>query len=134
MTIDKIILIASSVIKNSTKVLLLQRGDDSSYPNHWQLPEGKLEEGEILAIALKREIKEEIGGEVSSLKFQTVFYTDLEAKGQQYLAIRAIFKAKLKSNEIKLSHEHKNYRWFSKKEALNLPLLPGIKEVLEKLA
>ncbi|MBI1864067.1 NUDIX domain-containing protein [Candidatus Woesebacteria bacterium] len=133
MTIDKILLIATSVIQNDKKALLLQRGEESSYSNHWQLPEGKLEEGETPNKALKREIKEEIGGEISSLKFQTVFYNDLEAKGLQYLAIRAVFKAKLKSNKIILSKEHKNYGWYSKKEALNLPLLPGTKEILVKL-
>lgn len=133
MIIDKIIQIASSVVKNNKKVLLLQRGENSSYPNYWQLPEGKMEEGETPDSALRREIKEEIGVGIKSSKFQTVFYSNLKAKELQYLAIRMVYKTKLNSNNIKLSQEHKNYGWYSKKEALKLPLLPGIREIVRKL-
>ena len=133
MIIDKIILIASSIIKKNKKVLLLQRGNNGSYPSYWQLPEGKIEEGETPDLALKREIKEEVGFQIRSLKFQKVFYSHLEAKKLQYLAIRIAYEAKINSNNIKLSQEHKNYGWYSKKEALDLLLLPGIKEILKDL-
>ena len=134
MIIDKILLIASSIIEKDKKVLLLQRGNNASYPDHWQLPEGKIEEGETSDLAIKREIKEEIGIRVISLEFQKVFYSTFEAKELQYLGIRAVYKAKLNSNEIMLSQEHKNYGWYSKKEALKLLLIPGIKEILQDLS
>jgi 8-oxo-dGTP diphosphatase len=133
MIIDKIVLMASGIIKKDNKIILLQRGDKSSFPDHWQFPEGKIEEGETPNKALKREMKEEIRCDIGSLKFQTVFYNSLEAKGLHFLAVRSVFSVKLKSTDIKLSEEHKNYGWFTKKEALNLSLLPGIKEILEKL-
>ena len=133
MIIDKILLISSAVVENNKKILLLQRKDNSSYTNHWQLPEGKIEKNETPDLALKREIKEELGVEVKSLKFQRVFYNNLEAKGLRYLAIRIVYKIKLNSNKIILSQEHKNYGWYSKQEALRLLLLPGVKETLQTL-
>ena len=133
MIIDKTLLIASSVIEKDKKVLLLQRNSNGSYPDHWQLPEGKMEESETPDLALKREVKEEIGVEVKSLKFKKVLYSNFEVKGLKYLGIRAVYRAKLSSDKIKLSHEHKNYRWYSKEEALSLTLLPGIKEILREL-
>lgn len=133
MIIDKIIIIASSIIIDKEMVLLLQRGDDSSYPDYWQLPEGKIEEGELSDLALRREVKEEIGVGIKNVKFQGIFYSNIEAKEIKYLAIRAVYSAVLDSNDITLSQEHKNYGWYSKKEALNLLLLPGIEEILENL-
>ena len=52
------------IIKNSQKeILLLLRDDDPgiSYPNHWTLVGGKVEEGETPETAAHREMLEEIG-------------------------------------------------------------------------
>jgi len=69
VVIDKVIVIATSIIKNSKgQILLVQKSKRSSYPGFWQLVEGKLEEGENPAEALKREAKEEIGVSVSQLE------------------------------------------------------------------
>lgn len=132
MIIDKVLVIASAVIKNTEgKILLVQRSNKSSFPSHWQLVEGKLEEGESITGALTREVKEEIGGSVVEMEIKTTFYNALEVKGLKYLAFRVVFFVKLESEAIVLSHEHKAFSWYTKDEALTLPLLPGIKEVLE---
>jgi mutator protein MutT len=134
-TIDKIVSIASAVIKNKEgKVLLLQRSGIASYPDHWQLVEGKLEESERVDSALKREVQEEIGGIVKVMHIDTVFYNELPAKGQYYLAFRVVFDVELESDEVKISEEHKSFAWYTKDEALSLQLLPGVKAVLQKLA
>lgn len=36
-------------------------GQRAGFPGHWQLPQGGIDEGEDLHLALKRELKEEIG-------------------------------------------------------------------------
>ncbi len=134
-TIDKIVSIASAVIKNKEgKVLLLQRSGIASYPDHWQLVEGKLEESEKVDSALKREVQEEIGGIVKVMHINTVFYNELTAKGQNYLAFRVVFDVELESIEVKISEEHKSFAWYTKEEALSLQLLPGVEAVLQKLA
>ena len=62
MIIDKVLIIASAIIRNKQgKVLLLRRSEKSSYPGYWQLVEGKMEQDESPFKSLKREISEEIG-------------------------------------------------------------------------
>lgn len=129
MVIDKTLFIASAIIKNEKdELLLLQRSKESSFGEHWQLPEGKLETGEKPQEALIRELQEEIGVETVSLEFLAVNATPLEAKGAKYLAFRIIFNAKIKTDKIMLSNEHLNYKWVEKTEVKNLDLLPGTLE------
>lgn len=132
LTIDKVVSLASAIIQNKEgKLLLLQRSGVASYPDHWQLVEGKLEESENILEALKREIYEETGTSVSDININTVFHKDLDAKGLRYLAFRIVFKVKIDSEDIELSDEHKAFGWFTKDEALKLSLLPGIEEIIK---
>lgn len=133
MIIDSILVLASAIVKNRRgEVLLLQRSKNHSFPNHWQLTEGKLKNDEAPETALKREIQEEISQTASKLKLESASYIGLTAKGQKYLAFRLAYSVQLFSNDIKLSEEHKNFGWFSKTKALKLKLLPGTKEILQK--
>ena len=135
MNIDKILIIASAVIKNDkNEILLLKRGETKTFQNHFQLPEGKLEENETPLNALHREIKEELGLKIKSTELKTVSQTEIEAKGIKYLAFRLIYQVILNSiSKIKLSEEHSEYGWFSEKDFNNLKLLPGTKEAIEKV-
>lgn len=135
MNIDKILIIASAVIKNKkNEILLLNRKETKTFQNCFQLPEGKLEENETPFNALKREIKEELGAKIKSAELKAISQTELEAKGIKYLAFRLIYKVKLLNiKNIKLSPEHSEYGWFSEKDFNNLKLLPGTKESVEKL-
>lgn len=134
MQIDKVLLLSSSIIKNSDdKILLVQRSHSASFSEHWQLVEGKIEENESPVEAIKREITEEIGVNVKNSEVKSVSYTQLQVKEIKYLAIRVIFEVKVDSNEIILSNEHQAFAWYSITEVLDLPLLPGTKEVIEKM-
>lgn len=127
-----ILYIASAIIKNENdEILLLQRSETSSFSSHWQLPEGKLEEGEKPQEALKRELKEEIGAETEFLELQTVSANYLKVKGNEYLAFRIIFKVIIKKSKIKLSKEHINFRWVKKLDLNKFKLLPGVLEALK---
>jgi len=135
MNIDKVLIIASAVIKNRKKeILLLKRKETKTFQNCFQLPEGKLEENETPSDALRREIKEELGLKIKSTELKTVSQTEIEAKGIKYLAFRLIYQVILNSiSKIKLSEEHSEYGWFSEKDFNNLKLLPGTKEAIEKV-
>ena len=134
MVIDKVLIIASAIIKNDKgELLLLERGETKTFQKHWQLPEGKLEAGENPQEALTRELQEEINAETVSLELLAVNATPLEAKGAKYLAFRIIFDAKIKVDKIKLSDEHLNYKWEKKEDIKNLQLLPGTSEAIESI-
>ena len=55
----------------------------------------------------------------------------LEAKGINYLGVRAIFLVTLESDDITLSHEHSKFGWMTLEELKQLQLLPGTLESVE---
>lgn len=53
------------LLKNGSKVLMGRRPDGKPYAGYWEFPGGKLEPRESVALALQRELKEELGIEIS---------------------------------------------------------------------
>jgi 8-oxo-dGTP diphosphatase len=53
------------LLKNSSDVLMGKRPDGKPYAGYWEFPGGKLEPNESVALALCRELKEELGIEIS---------------------------------------------------------------------
>ncbi len=53
------------LLKNGSNVLMGKRPDGKPYAGYWEFPGGKLEPNESVALALCRELKEELGIEIS---------------------------------------------------------------------
>lgn len=99
-TVSKVILIDS---KN--RVLFLKRSNYvDKYAGDWDLPGGHLKANESLEAGLARETKEE---------------TQLNVRNPTFLLKMDnlhFFYAMYDSGEVKLSHEHTDYKFFSAKE------------------
>ena len=52
------------VLDEGGRVLISRRADDSHQGGLWEFPGGKVEPGESLAMALARELREELGIEI----------------------------------------------------------------------
>ena len=61
----KITEVAAAVIERPGEFLLAQRPEGKPYPGYWEFPGGKIEAGEDARGALVRELREEIGIEVT---------------------------------------------------------------------
>lgn len=135
MLINRIFLFVSAVIRSeSGKILFLRRSEKNKhYKHYWQLPEGKLEPDETPVDAITRELREEINHKVENLRLKSILAIKIKEKGISFLQIKAVFVTQGKPR-IKLSSHHLEYGWFSPEEAeKKLKLVPGTKEVLEKL-
>ena len=55
------ITVIAAIIKDGEKILIGRRAPYEKAPGMWELPGGKLEEGESHKDCLKRELKEELG-------------------------------------------------------------------------
>lgn len=128
----KTVIVTSGILKNSKgQILLLKRSTkNNSYRKHWQLPEGKMEFGESPQDSLIREVKEETSFSISNLKLLDVLSLQMAIRNINYHIVRIIYQARWKGN-IALSPDHDEYNWFTPKEARQLPLTPGTKDVIK---
>lgn len=106
---DKFRLGVHAVILDSAgKILQLK----ATYGNKsWGLPGGGLEYGETIHTGLVRECHEELGLEVNILYLSGIYFHTI------YEAHACVFRCEFKTtNQIKLSHEHSEYRYFDLNE------------------
>jgi 8-oxo-dGTP diphosphatase len=66
MTVRVVLVVACALIDPDGRVLIAQRPEGRSMAGLWEFPGGKIEPGETPEIALIRELREELGIEVSS--------------------------------------------------------------------
>jgi|ERR1700678_401191 len=56
--------VVTAIIVRESRLLICQRRRDKAFPLKWEFPGGKVEAGESLAGALRREILEELGVQI----------------------------------------------------------------------
>src|SRR3989338_3228687 len=116
MTKDLFKIPQKAIIRDNSKYLIIKRAPDSStYPNCWDFPGGKLEQGENPYEALKREVREETGLDVEVGKPEFVF-----SENPKNWVCFICYNCKARAGKIKLSNEHTEYRWAGREEILKL--------------
>src|SRR5437879_6067770 len=99
------------------KVLLLHAlgWTKNNTPPHWDIPGGRVKEGQKVLDVLKREIEEETGvGKVTGTSFFTAVIANHEIPFETHMLglVLMVYKASIPENsKIKLSHEHTDYEW-----------------------
>jgi len=112
----------SVMIEKDGKFLLLERSPSSTITGLWEFPAGKLEPGESVEEAAKRETKEETGLNVNGLHYRG--YS--ERFGSDRQAVIHHFKASVEG-ELQLNDkEHSAFMWVTKEQLLSLPRLDHI--------
>ena len=99
------------------KTLIMKRASNQMYPNIWQMVTGKISENEKAYEAAIREIKEETNLEIDKLFIVpnvNYFYNNFDDS----ITIIPVFAAIITSGKnLKISHEHSEYKWCSVEEA-----------------
>lgn len=113
-----------AIIKYRSKYLLVQRDiNDDIFPGKWQNLGGKIELGESVEDALRREIEEEVGIDLNK-NFVPQFILSWSWKKDDDAPVKLglVFQIKLphKPFKIKLGHELSDCKWVSLKEARKL--------------
>jgi len=99
------------------KFLALRRSlSDPSRPNCWDLPGGNVLFGKIHSASLEKEIFEEASLKIKHIRPIQVITNYI--KKVYYLFIS--YKCKAISQKVKLSREHSEYKWVTKREFLKL--------------
>lgn len=116
-------LIEAHIFREKDGVLefvLLKRSPEQYYPNIWQMVTGKIKENETAYQTALREIKEETSLTPAKLWVAPTvnsFYTP----DKDYICLLPVFAAKVKYDcKVKLSNEHREFKWVNPEEAKNL--------------
>jgi len=117
-----------AILEKHGKIFLMKRANTRVFNGYWSLPGGKIDEGESLKEAIKREIKEE-----TNLSFTPErLFGKYEEHFPQYgwNADTKIFLGTF-SGALKLNEESSEFGWFSKEEIEKMDLAFHHKKVIE---
>lgn len=100
----KHVLVVSCLVRNDNSEILLVK----HHIRGWELPQGRVEEGETLIFALSREVLEEAGVTISHAKLAVIW-----SKISNPATIILCFTARYASGELTPSDETPEVKWCS---------------------
>ena len=116
-------LTARGICEFEGKILLLKVRSKSSHDaEKWEIPGGKVKKGEFFDQALKREFKEETGLEINIDSLYNVVQNDYTAckTNEKIKSVQLIMKVSSTTDEVEISAEHDDYKWFTREELKDL--------------
>ena len=117
------VVVGCLVQNESGEVLLIRH-----HKRGWEIPQGRVEEGESLLAALHREVREETGVEIEPGALAAVW-----SKISPPAAIIFTFLARYTGGDLQESDESPELGWFSVTEALTLVSHPVNRDRLQAL-
>lgn len=113
--------IVNGLLLRDRQVLMARRSATRrNYPNTWSFPGGHVKEGEAIEFALTRELSEEIGVVVKSLRLlQSVDVPQADHENPVTFHFFAIDK--WESHPSNLGDEHSELRWVHLEDAAKIP-------------
>ena len=121
----KIIEVVAAIIVEKDKVLVTQRGY-GEFKDGWEFPGGKVELGETLESALKREIKEELEIEIDT------YIDTVEYDYPQFHLTMHCYKCRILDGQLMLK-EHEASKWVSQDELNEIDWLAADRIVVERM-
>lgn len=119
--------VVAAILHRDGAYFATQRGY-GEFEGLWEFPGGKIESGESREVALKREIREELGVDITIDKFLCT--TDYDYPS--FHLTMHCYLCSVKSGEIEL-REHKSARWLTTKTLDSVEWLPADKYIIDEL-
>ena len=119
--------VVAAIIQREGAYFATQRGY-GEFDGMWEFPGGKIEPGESREVALKREIQEELGIDITIDKFLCT--TDYDYPS--FHLTMHCYLCSVESGMIEL-REHKSARWLTVESLDSVEWLPADKEIINKL-
>lgn len=117
--------VAIGIMRHDGKYFIQKRHSKGLFADLWEFPGGKVEKGETVEQALRRELKEELNVEVGMVRsFASVrhFYTQFRVDLHAFICESGTFPA-----------EHPNRRWVTQSQLLKYPMPSGSAKIVDKL-
>ncbi|MFT4532416.1 MAG: 8-oxo-dGTP pyrophosphatase MutT (NUDIX family) [Candidatus Saccharimonadales bacterium] len=124
------------LITKDNELLVIRRGEtDDRRPLQWDLPGGYLDKDEELDHGIIREIKEEVGIAVESVKTIYALTEHNKWDGGEANTVRMFYSARVEKQDIELSWEHDKYQWVKLVESVALfqhePLIEALLYIID---
>ncbi len=121
------VIIAS--IHKEGKYLLTKRadGNDARFLGKWQQPGGGMEFGETPEETLRREMREEVGIEITNIRLLPQIFTEVR---DSWHGVFMIFVCEMQNPDapVIINNEASDYGWFTLEEILEMETLPKLRE------
>ena len=123
------IIVAAAIIRRDQHILLTKRPSNVHLPNLWEFPGGKVEAGESLEAALRRELREELDIEANVLD---EFFTTTHHYPTKSVELH-FFNCTIASGEPR-AVEVAEFRWVKSSELHAYEFPEADRELIERLA
>ena len=122
-----------ALIFRRDSILLVERAR-SPLKGYWSLPGGVVELGEQLAHAIRREVLEETGLEVTPVAVVEIFERIMRDKegSPEYHYVLIDYLCKVKGGELKPSSDARRAEWVRRKDLPSLKMTEGTLPVIER--
>lgn len=120
---------AVAIIEKNGKVALTKRSLALPEGGKWCLPGGSIKIKENSLEAIKREVKEEIGLNITNTSF--LFYHDEHLAKKRFSAVVLVFLAKT-VGKVKYNFEVSDMKWFKKEEIEELNIAFTHKDIVRR--
>jgi nucleoside triphosphatase len=124
--------VAALIVAPDNRVLLVRT---SKWSGYWGVPGGKIDYGEEMLTALKREMREETGLEIEAIEFafvSQIINDSLFYKAAHFISFEYI--ARSQSLAVVPNEEIVEWQWLPLAEALCAHINPYTKQLLEYIA
>ena len=123
----RVIEVVAAIIQRDGAYFATQRGY-GEFEGMWEFPGGKIEPGETPKDALKREIQEELGLDITIDNFLCTTNYDYPS----FHLTMHCYLCRVEAGEIEL-REHKSASWLRPEELGGVEWLPADKDVISRL-
>jgi len=134
--------IKALVRNENDEILLLEVNPEELRGNthgiYWDLPGGRIKEGDSVEATLKKELEEELGytDEISEIQLfhGSISNIEIPVGDEKYGLVLFVFTCKINSHhKIELSFEHANYKWANRDEAKKLLSIKFSRDFTDKI-
>lgn len=129
-------LAAYGVIRDHDRVLLVRAGPGTTWSGRWILPGGGADHGEDLGVTVRREVAEKTGLDIVAGPIRRVMsdVVDSAPREQQIWTVRFVCDATIVGGALRteIDGSTDDVRWFGEAELERTPLVPFVREVLDR--
>lgn len=127
-----LLVVAAAIINESGEILLAQRPQGKQLAGSWEFPGGKIEADESPEAALVRELKEELGIEVSQKDLEPFWFLSHPYPQFEFHLMMPVYCVKKWRGEA-VALEHAALRWSKPEDMQALNMIEADTPLVEKL-